>query len=397
MTQAAQKTPYFELRFASNTEDLPNDFGQPKYVLKAWLKDNQLLDEQKNPVNLRSALLKLEAKASDHGYIMGGYLSYEATHASYGINLNKAAESDLPDVWIGLFAPQSVSKTPSQAHTPAHTSVPFQKQQSQAHYNTALAAIDQYIHSGDCYQINYTQLFKADYRGSTYAAYKALLDSFDAPFGGFLDTGHGEILCFSPEQFIHIDANGYIQTKPIKGTTARENDIAADSEAALALQASTKNRAENLMIVDLLRNDLNKVCEPKTVTTDKLFAIESYTNVHHLVSTVSGTLRDDVSPCDALLSCFPGGSITGAPKRRAMEIINELEPVRRHAYCGSMFYKHPNGELNSNIMIRTVISDETSLYCWAGGGIVADSKPDEEYQECLDKVGRILRHFEKTT
>ena len=393
MTQAAHPTPYLELNFAPNTKDAPAALGRPIRLFQAWLNGSQLVDENQAAIDLKATLLALESEAAEKGYILAGYLGYEATHPCHGIISNKPKACDIPDVWFGLFDPEADKPQPCAMAPSARSDNGLAAQQSQAEYNAALNAINHYIHSGDCYQINYTQLFQSQYSGCTYAAYTELLSNFNAPFAAYLRTAHGELLSFSPEQFIQIDSNRRIETKPIKGTTPRYTDSDADTKAATDLQSSTKNRAENLMIVDLLRNDLNKVCEPKSVTTDKLFAIESYTNVHHLVSTVSGQLRESISPCEALLSCFPGGSITGAPKLRAMEIIEELEPVRRHAYCGSMFYKLPTGELNSNIMIRTVISDESSLYCWAGGGIVADSTPAEEYQECLDKVGKILRHF----
>jgi para-aminobenzoate synthetase component 1 len=157
------------------------------------------------------------------------------------------------------------------------------------------------------------------------------------------------------------------------------------------LQGSAKDRAENLMIVDLLRNDLGKVCIPGSVTVPRLFEIESFATVHHLVSTVTGHLAEDMDAIGLLRAAFPGGSITGAPKLRAMEIIEELEPNRRGVYCGAIGWLGFNGDMDTNIAIRTLVSSDNQLRFWAGGGIVADSQVDEEYQECLDKAAALLR------
>jgi para-aminobenzoate synthetase component 1 len=159
---------------------------------------------------------------------------------------------------------------------------------------------------------------------------------------------------------------------------------------AADLCSSEKDKAENLMIVDLLRNDLGRSCEEGSIRVEQLFGLESYKNVHHLVSTITGQLDYKVTPIGALKNAFPGGSITGAPKIRAMEIINELEKTGRNAYCGSMFYASDHGRLDSNITIRTVLTDRDSVYCWGGGGIVADSEPEDEYAESLNKIQLIL-------
>ena len=181
-----------------------------------------------------------------------------------------------------------------------------------------------------------------------------------------------------------------METKPIKGTRPRFSDEAKDAQSAQSLLTASKDRAENLMIVDLLRNDLSKHCKPHSVKVPELFALESYEAVHHLVSTVVGELNDDATPLDLLASSFPGGSITGAPKIRAMEIIDELEVHRRNIYCGSIFYMGFREDMDSSICIRTVLAENNRLHCWAGGGIVLDSVPSEEYQETLDKVSKIL-------
>lgn len=184
------------------------------------------------------------------------------------------------------------------------------------------------------------------------------------------------------------------KTKPIKGTIRRGVDEQQDKSLACELLQSEKNRAENLMIVDLLRNDFGQNCKAASVKVPHLFALESYANVHHLVSTVTGELNDGIDELSFYHDCFPGGSITGAPKKRAMEIIDELEPHPRNIYCGSIVCISANGRLNSSIAIRTLLIKDNSIYCWGGGGIVADSKAEEEYQESLQKVGALMRELE---
>ena len=196
----------------------------------------------------------------------------------------------------------------------------------------------------------------------------------------------------SPERFLKV-SDGIVETKPIKGTAARAGDPVADKAQAELLAKSEKDRAENVMIVDLMRNDIGKSCAVGSVEVPVLFAIESFAKVHHLVSTVTGRLADDSTVTDLLRGCFPGGSITGAPKLRAMEIIEELEPTRRSIYCGSIGYIGYDGAMDTNIAIRTLLHYEQHMYCWAGGGIVADSALESEYQECLDKAAAMLDVF----
>ena len=203
------------------------------------------------------------------------------------------------------------------------------------------------------------------------------------------------ILSSSPERFLSV-TNGNVETRPIKGTIRRGTYANEDKALAEQLLESEKDRAENLMIVDLMRNDISKNCEIGSVTVPKLFALESYATVHHLVSTVTGRLKSDRHALDLLRGCFPGGSITGAPKLRAMEIIEELEPNRRNVYCGSIGYVGYDGNMDSNIAIRTMVHSNDKVRCWAGGGIVADSKMESEYQECFEKVASMLKLFQDT-
>ncbi|WP_095500341.1 aminodeoxychorismate synthase component I [Paraferrimonas haliotis] len=266
---------------------------------------------------------------------------------------------------------------------------PWRCQQSQQGYVQAFEQVQAYLHSGDCYQINLTQRFDMGYAGDEYQAYLKLREHNQAPFAGFMRLDDHAILSLSPERFIQCQ-DQQLQTKPIKGTKARHAEPDKDQQAAQALQASEKDRAENLMIVDLLRNDFGRVAKPGSVTVPSLFAIESFPAVHHLVSTINAELDEQYSAIDALAAAFPGGSITGAPKIRAMEIIEELELSRRSIYCGSLGYISHHGHMDSNICIRTLLAKNNTLYCWAGGGIVADSQLELEYQECFDKVSKIL-------
>jgi para-aminobenzoate synthetase component 1 len=272
----------------------------------------------------------------------------------------------------------------------------WQCQIPKAAYLAKFEQVQQYLLSGDCYQINLTQRFSAQYQGDEWQAYCALTQANSAPFSAFMRLENHSILSISPERFIRL-AGTEISTKPIKGTLPRGKTAAEDELNAKRLQHSEKDRAENVMIVDLLRNDISKVALPGSVAVPHLFTIESFPAVHHLVSTVTAKINPNYSATDLLQAAFPGGSITGAPKIRAMEIIEELEPSRRSLYCGSMGYISQDGNMDTSITIRTLVAekatkngDSGTLYCWAGGGIVADSNGEDEYQESFDKVSKIL-------
>lgn len=256
-------------------------------------------------------------------------------------------------------------------------------------YASAFAAVQDYLQAGDCYQINLAQRFRADASGDALGAYLALRRLSPAPYSAFLDLPQARILCASPERFISVQ-NGKVETKPIKGTRPRNSDAQRDRQLADELRNHPKDRAENLMIVDLLRNDLGKSCAPGSVRVPKLFEVESFANVHHLVSTVEGRLAAGRDALDVLRDCFPGGSVTGAPKLRAMQIIEQLEPDRRGLYCGAIGYVGFDGNMDTNIAIRTLVYAENEIRCWAGGGIVADSGEKAEYQETLDKASAML-------
>ncbi|WDO00676.1 aminodeoxychorismate synthase component I [Aeromonas allosaccharophila] len=265
----------------------------------------------------------------------------------------------------------------------------WQSNMSRAEYGEKFARIQEYLAAGDCYQINLTQRFSAPYQGDEWQAYCLLATANKAPFSAFIRLPDSALLSLSPERFLLLDGR-HIETKPIKGTRPRHPDPATDRQVARELAQADKDRSENLMIVDLLRNDIGRVSRPGSVSVPHLFAVESFPAVHHLVSTIHGELDASWQGVDLLRACFPGGSITGAPKIRAMEIIEELEPQRRNAYCGSIGYLSQHGRMDTSICIRTLIAEAGHLHCWAGGGIIADSDADSEYQETYDKVARIL-------
>ncbi|WP_020482203.1 aminodeoxychorismate synthase component I [Methylomonas sp. MK1] len=257
-------------------------------------------------------------------------------------------------------------------------------------YTTAFRRIKYYLKEGDCYQINLTQRFESPCQGESWQAYQVLRQINAAPFSAYLNFPDVQVLSSSPERFLKV-TDGAVETKPIKGTRPRRSDWEEDQAQIEDLVSSTKDRAENVMIVDLLRNDLGKSCKKGSVWVPSLFSVESYTTVHHLVSTVTGQLAAGQHAIDLLRSCFPGGSITGAPKIRAMEIIEELEPHRRGIYCGAIGYIGFDGNMDTNIAIRTLVHNHGTIRFWAGGGIVNDSVLDEEYQECFDKAAALLQ------
>jgi para-aminobenzoate synthetase component 1 len=303
--------------------------------------------------------------------------------------LDKSTEQQ----WDGLLAQLRCEQTLTPE--PMVVSGELTSQLEKNQYKTAFNKVKHYIHEGDCYQVNLAKRFEINAKGDPWHAYTLLRGQNPAPFSSFFSTPHLSIMSSSPERLLKLE-QGQVETKPIKGTRPRDlTNPEQDSALANELQNSVKDRAENLMIVDLLRNDLGKVCRPGSIAVPKPFALESFATVHHLVSTITGELTNYESATSLLRACFPGGSITGAPKLRAMEIIEELEPDRRGAYCGSMAYIGFDGNMDSNILIRTLVYNNNKLRFWAGGGIVADSDVEQEYQEIHDKAAAILNVIEK--
>ncbi|QBX80139.1 aminodeoxychorismate synthase component 1 [Citrobacter tructae] len=278
-------------------------------------------------------------------------------------------------------------------HKPFALTSAWQSNMSREQYGEKFRQVQRYLHSGDCYQVNLAQRFQAQYQGDEWLAFMRLNHTNRAPFSAFIRLEEGAILSLSPERFIQLE-NQQIQTRPIKGTLPRLDSPDADRLQAQTLANSPKDRAENLMIVDLMRNDIGRVAVPGSVKVPELFVVEPFPAVHHLVSTITARLPETLHATDLLRAAFPGGSITGAPKVRAMEIIDELEPQRRNAWCGSIGYLSFCGNMDTSITIRTLTAVDGQIYCSAGGGIVADSQEYAEYQETFDKVNRILHQLE---
>jgi len=282
------------------------------------------------------------------------------------IDLFSATVEDVPNVFR-LKTPMAADQTPAQ-------------------YRAAFERIQQYIQAGDCYQVNLTQRFRAGCEGDPWTAYQAVRAACSTPFSGYVALADGgAILSFSPERFIQV-SDGQVETRPIKGTRPRSADPVKDAANAQALLSSAKDRSENLMIVDLLRNDLGRSCRIGSVRVPELFALESYPNVHHLVSAVTGELDIGKDCLDLIASSFPGGSITGAPKIRSMQIIDEVEPTQRSIYCGSLLYVDVRGRMDSSIAIRTLLVKDDQVSCWGGGAIVADSQWQAEHKESIFKI-----------
>ena len=259
-------------------------------------------------------------------------------------------------------------------------------------YEIKLLKILEYIRAGDCYQVNLSQMFSLTYEGDEYELYKYLNKSFASPYSAYMNYPFGKILSFSPERFLSIK-NNIVETKPIKGTRPRSDDPDIDKKNIEDLESSQKDKAENLMIVDLLRNDLGMNCKKGSVKVDKLFEIETFANVHHLVSTIHAEIDSESNIYNLIRDAFPGGSITGAPKLRAMQIIHELEPNNRSIYCGSIGYISFDEKTDLNISIRSMLSIDNNLYFWGGGGIVNDSDIRSEYNETISKVKPLLDTF----
>ena len=352
-----------------------------------------------------------------------GYFAYDLARRIEPLPATAARDIDLPDMAVGLYAWAIVVDHAAQTaelvvHPAARCDVDFiehawgrhsaltpavfasnfevtsrvQPEIDFAQYARAWRRIKHYLREGDVYQVNLTQRFSASVRGDAWDAYQWLRLLNPAPYSAYLDLPDGQVLSSSPERFLRVH-DGVVETKPIKGTRPRGIDAEADAGLARELAASAKDRAENVMIVDLLRNDLGKHAVTGTVEVPALFAVESFAKVHHLVSTVRATLPAGVSPLAVLRDCFPGGSITGAPKLRAMQIIEELEPQRRSVYCGAIGYLSASGRMDTNIAIRTLVCHGGRMYCWAGGGIVMDSDLEAEYQESLAKASAMLEVF----
>ncbi|MFJ4391442.1 aminodeoxychorismate synthase component I [Pseudomonas soli] len=396
-------------------------------LLSAWplqqLQARSDEDGQAYLQRLRQALAELGEAQLPEGFELPfaggliGYLSYDFGRRLEQLPTHAVDDLGLPDARLGLYAWALVSdhrlcssqlvfhpRLPEderqrlialfEASTPGdsgdfHLLAPMTGDLHPKQYRAAFDQVQRYIQAGDCYQINLTQRFRAPCQGDPWRAYQALRAACPTPFSGYQQLDEGTaLLSFSPERFIRV-SQGEVETRPIKGTRPRAADPAEDARNAAELLASPKDRSENLMIVDLLRNDIGRTCQTGSVKVPELFSLESYPNVHHLVSSVVGQLAAGNDALDLIAGSFPGGSITGAPKIRAMQIIDELEPTRRAVYCGSLLYLDVRGEMDSSIAIRSLLVKDGQVSCWGGGAVVADSDWQAEYEESIAKV-RVL-------
>ncbi|NQT22477.1 MAG: aminodeoxychorismate synthase component I, partial [Candidatus Omnitrophica bacterium] len=260
-------------------------------------------------------------------------------------------------------------------------------------YIKAVLKAKEYIKKGDIYQVNFSHRFQTQFTGNPFQLYSVLREINPAPFASYLNFGDVNVISSSPERFIKVSGRN-VHTRPIKGTMPRGRNAVEDAAFRKKLLESTKDRAENLMIIDLERNDLGRISEYGSIKVSEFMICEEYPTVFQLTSTVEGKLRKNVDPADILVNCFPGGSITGAPKIRSMEIIEELEPVKRGIYTGAIGYLGFNQDMDTSVVIRTIIIKGDNAYFNVGGGIVYDSDPEREYQETLDKARALVRAME---
>ena len=307
-------------------------------------------------------------------------------------DVRDALRRDAPTTFPAPETPRSVLETP---HLPLPGFPSVTSNFSRDGYLAAVRRAIEYTHAGDCFQVNLSQRLLAPLTEHPLELYGRLRKTNPAPFACYFDAGDFQIVSASPERFLQVSPGGEVFTKPIKGTRPRGKTPEEDAANVRDLIASPKDRAENVMIVDLLRNDLGRVCEYGSVTVPKVCEVESYRDVHHLVSEVRGKLRPGMTPFDLLRAAFPGGSVTGAPKVRAMEIIAELEPTARGPYCGSVGFVGFDGSMDTSILIRTFTAGRGWLQFPVGGGIVADSDPEREYEETLHKAAGLLRALQR--
>ena len=408
-----------------------NKLGRYSFISSNPFKVLKYKDSEENPLNfLQEELRKYKVKNDTNLPFIGGavgYLSYDL--GNYMENLPRSAKDDLSvyDLYFGLYdhvivvdhlEEKTYIATPDldmkkeeevaiyienkimEAEKNGVDSICYEEKEveptklvsnfTRKEFEDSVEKVRQYIKSGDIYQANLTQRFSGKTTLSSYELYRDLRRFSPAPFGAYLNFDDFNILSNSPERFIKC-VDKKLETRPIKGTRPRGKNKEEDLKLQDELRNSEKDRAELLMIVDLERNDIGRISKIGSVKVPELFVIEPYANVNHLVATVVGELDDDKDAVDVIKATFPGGSITGAPKIRSMEIIDELEPTQRNVYTGSIGYIGFNGDMDLNIAIRTIVKKEDEVYFQVGGGMTWGSNPEEEYQETLDKAQSIMK------
>ena len=362
-----------QIRFDHGPDGTACSFARAQRLIVAWTPDE-----------VPEALAALDAARSD-GLWVAGYATYEL-----GYVLEPKLHPLLPDtrqlplLQFGVYDWPSIAEAlqPGPAAVTA-----FAPEWDAARYADGFRTVHDYICAGDIYQANLTFPIALDVAGSPAALYQALNRIQPVRFGALIEQeGLPAILSRSPELFFRTDTRGVIHTRPMKGTMPRSDDAAEDARNRFFLQTDEKNRAENLMIVDLLRNDLSRICEPGSVEVPELFSVESYETVHQMTSLIAGQMVEGTGLSGILRALFPCGSITGAPKVRAMEILRELEPDPREIYCGAIGWAAPDGRAEFNVAIRTLIVDGARATLNVGGGLVYDSTAEAEYEEALWKA-----------
>ena len=385
------------LVFFDTAGHLPASYGAPVSIIAA--RPRRVLEGSLHSPEDRSRLAAALAQgaagaAPDRGFPLGGlcgWTGYEGDFV-FGDYPEMLVHDHRSGQWqeVGNLAREITIGTTGPAGVGE-----FRPLMARDTFLAGVRRVHEWIAAGDIYQVNLAQAFEAPvHGGDLFALYETLRECSPAPLAAYLSLAGREILSSSPETFLRMSGRG-IETRPIKGTRPRFADPDEDRRSAYELQTSPKEIAELVMITDLLRNDLGQVSEFGSVQVAEMLQLETLEQVHHLVSTVTGRLREGVSHVDALAACFPGGSITGAPKKRAMEIIREREEIPRGIYCGAIGYLGYHGESQFSIAIRTLVREESRLRYHVGAGIVADSDPEKEYEETLHKAAGIRMAVER--
>jgi len=375
------------LVFFDTAGNVPEKAGRPVSVIAAEPVDiyKGSIFSETDLDRLREVMAANTCQGGDHGFPDGGlcgWVDYEGDFV-FGEYPEMLIRDEATGEWWERGGLSARMLDPVELPVAVGN---FQEETGRGNFLESVRRVKEWIAAGDIYQVNVAQAFTAEVvgEGSLFGLYEVLREASPAPMAAWMELDGKEVLSTSPELFLRISGNG-VETRPIKGTRPRFHDPDEDRRSAVELQTSPKEVAELVMITDLLRNDLGQVCEFGSVEVTRMLQLESLAQVHHLVSTVRGTLRENEDDISALAACFPGGSITGAPKKRAMEIIAELEGRPRGIYCGAIGWLGFNGESQFSIAIRTLVREGGKLRYHVGAGIVADSVPEEEYEETMQK------------
>lgn len=385
------------LVFFDTAGHLPASYGAPISIIAARPREilcGSIFSEDDRAMLAAAVKAGAAVPAGDRGFPLGGLCGWVDYEGAFVFG-------DFPEMLVfdhrsgQWHETGSLSAEMRQAEGERLVIGNFEPLMERERFLAGVRRIHEWIAAGDIYQVNLTQAFRAKVEGGAFfALYETLRECSPAPLAAYMSLVDKEILSSSPETFLRLSGRG-IETRPIKGTRPRHADPDEDRRSAYELQTSPKEIAELVMITDLLRNDLGRVCEYGSVHVAEMLQLETLGQVHHLVSTVTGILREDTGHVEALAKCFPGGSITGAPKIRAMEIIDELETTPRGIYCGAIGYLGYHGESQFSIVIRTLVREGDTLSYHVGAGIVADSDPEKEYEETLHKAAGIRMAVER--